>query len=244
MCLKALVKSGGNEMRLIGLSDEKGQIRVDFGGCNMKCPYCVHIHQPVKEWTVDEVMDYASKSSTENVYLGGAEPTLQKDLLPLIEELHRAGKRVILKSNGMKPDILELAFPFLHGFVLEIKAPSDDIKGIMELTGMSEERSTKYVGLLKESLFIAKKKWLRIWIRVVPEYVNADTMPRILPDLEGASEVMLYQFMSNPDFDLPFMGHDKPAPSWRIIKSLGETVVKTVPLVRVVGERGQILLKE
>ncbi len=231
-------------MRLIDLSDEKGQIRVEFGGCNMKCPYCVHIHQPVKEWTVDDVVDYANKSTTENVYLGGAEPTLQKDLMPLIEGLHSIGKSIILKSNGMKPDILEVALPFVHGFVLEIKAPSDDIKGIIELTGMSEGRSTKYVELLKQSLVIAKKKWLRVWIRVIPEYVNADTMPRILPDLEGASEVMLYQFMSNPEFDLPFMGHEKPTPSWREIKSLGQIVLKTVPLVRVVGDRGQILLQE
>ncbi|SFM16249.1 radical SAM protein [Methanolobus profundi] len=231
-------------MRLIGLSDEQGQIRIEFGGCNMKCPYCVHIHQPKKEWTVDEVLDYAGKSTTENVYLGGAEPTLQKDLLPLIEGLHKIGKRVILKSNGMKPDILESAVPFVHGFVLEIKAPGDDIEGIMELTGMSRERTENYVKLLRESMDIAKKKWLRVWIRVIPEYVNAETMPRILPDLEGASEVMLYQFMSNPDFDLPFMGHEGPTPSWREMKGLGEMILGTVPQVRLVGERGKLVLKK
>ncbi|WMW22380.1 radical SAM protein [Methanolobus mangrovi] len=231
-------------MRLIDLSDAKGQIRVEFGGCNMKCPYCVHIHQPVKEWTVDEIVDYASKSTTANVYLGGAEPTLQKDLLPLIEELQRIGKSVILKSNGMKPDVLESVLPLVHGFVLEIKTANNDIKGIMELTGMSEQRSIKYVTLLKESLSIAKKKWLRVWIRVIPEYVNEDTLPRIMPDLEGASEVMLYQFMSNPEFDNPFMGHDTPTPSWTEMKKLGEIVAKVVPTVRIVGERGQILLQE
>ncbi|WP_094228368.1 radical SAM protein [Methanolobus psychrotolerans] len=231
-------------MRLIDLSEAKGQIRIEFGGCNMKCPYCVHIHQPVKEWEVAEVVKYASKSTTENVYLGGAEPTLQKDLLPLIEELHRMGKHVILKSNGMKPDVLESAFPLVNGFVLEIKTANDDINGIMELTGMSEERSMKYVSLLKESLSIAKRKWLRVWIRVIPEYVNAVTMPRILPEIECASEVMLYQFMSNPEFDDPFMGHNKPTPSWTEMKELGEMVAKTVPLVRIVGERGQILLQQ
>ncbi|WP_407357018.1 radical SAM protein [Methanolobus sp. WCC5] len=230
-------------MRLIDLSDEKGQIRVEFGGCNMKCPYCVHIHQPVKDWTVDELVEYAGKSTTENVYLGGAEPTLQKELLPFIEELHSLGKHVILKSNGMKPDVLRNALCFVQGFVLEIKASSDDIEGIMELTGMSQERSTKYVSLLNESLTIAKNKWLRIWIRVIPEYVNAETMPRILPDLEGASELMLYQFMSNPDFDLPFKGHNEPTPSWREIKELGEMALEKVAQVRLVGERGKMVLK-
>lgn len=231
-------------MRLIGLSDDKGQIRVEFGGCNMKCPYCVHIHQPVREWAVEEIVEYAGKSTTENVYLGGAEPTLQKDLLPLIEGLHKIGKQVILKSNGMKPDVLEKALPFVHGFVLEIKAPGDDVKGVMELTGMSGERTEKYLRLLGESMAIAKRKWLRIWIRVIPEYVNAETMPRILPDLEGASEVMLYQFMSNPEFDLPFMGHNEPTPSWNELKKLGEIVLEKVPLVRLVGDRGKMVLKK
>ncbi|WMW24509.1 radical SAM protein [Methanolobus sediminis] len=229
-------------MRLIDLSDAKGQIRVEFGGCNMKCPYCVHIHQPVKEWTLDEVLDYASKSTTDNVYLGGAEPTLQKDLLPLIEGLHDMGKQVILKSNGMKPDVLEKALPFVYGFVLEIKAPGDDVKAVMEVTGMSEERTQKYLKLLSESMAIAKKKWLRIWIRVIPEYVNAENMPRILPDLEGASEVMLYQFMSNPDFDLPFMGHDTPTPLWSELKELGNMVLEKVSQVRLVGDRGKLVL--
>jgi pyruvate formate lyase activating enzyme len=229
-------------MRLIDLSDAKGQIRVEFGGCNMKCPYCVHIHQPIKEWTLDEVLDYASKSTTENVYLGGAEPTLQKDMMPLIEGLHGMGKQVILKSNGMKPDVLEKALPFVYGFVLEIKAPGDDVKAVMEVTGMSEERTQKYLKLLGESMNIAKQKWLRVWIRVIPEYVNAENMPRILPDLEGASEVMLYQFMSNPDFDLSFMGHDSPTPSWNELKELGNMVLEKVPQVRLVGERGKLVL--
>ncbi|WP_406656735.1 radical SAM protein [Methanolobus sp. ZRKC2] len=230
-------------MRLIDLSDAKGQIRVEFAGCNMKCPYCVHIHQPMKEWSVEDIVEFAKKSTTQNVYLGGAEPTLQKDLLQLIEELSGAGKKVILKSNGMKPDVLEKTLPFVEGFVLEIKAPLDDIPAIMELTGMSEKRTKKYVGLLRQSLEIARHKWLRIWIRVIPEYVNVNTMQHILPDLEGASEVMLYQFMSNPDFDLPFKGHEKPTPSWSELSELGEIVLPKVPMVRLVGDKGKTVLK-
>lgn len=236
--------SGRILMRLISLSDAMGQIRVEFAGCNMKCPYCVHIHQPFKEWSVDEVTDFAKRSTTENVYLGGAEPTLQKELLPLVESLHGIGKQVILKSNGMKPDVLEGALPFVEGFVLEIKAPLDDVPGIMKLTGMSEERSIRYVQLLRRSLGIAKEKWLRVWIRVIPGFINKETIPRILPDVEGASEVMLYQFMSNPDFDLPFMGHEVPTPSWAELKELGDMVIEKVPQVRLVGEKGKTLMKK
>lgn len=231
-------------MRLISLSDAIGQIRVEFAGCNMKCPYCVHIHQPFKEWSVDDITDFARRSTTKDVYLGGAEPTLQKDLLPLIEALQGIGKKVILKSNGMKPEVLENTLPFVEGFVLEIKAPLEDIPGIMKLTGMSEERSKKYVELLRRSIEIARQKWLRVWIRVIPEFINTETIPHILPDVEGASEVMLYQFMSNPDFDLPFMGHEGPTPSWEELKELGELMLDKVPQVRLVGERGKTLMKK
>jgi pyruvate formate lyase activating enzyme len=80
----------------------------------------------------------------------------------------------------MKPDVIEQALPFIHGLVLEIKAPLDDVDGIMELTGMSRERTVKYIDLLKRSLDIAKQKWLRVWVRVIPEYVNKKVIHRIL----------------------------------------------------------------
>lgn len=231
-------------MRLINLSDRMGQIRVEFAGCNMRCPYCVHIHQPMTEYSIEDVLDLAKGSESEDVYLGGAEPTLQKDLLPLIEGLHAAGKSVLLKSNGMKPDVLERALPFVRGFVIEIKAPLDDIPATMELTGLSEERSIRYLSLLRESLRIAKQKWLRVWIRVIPEFINAGTIARILPDMEDVSEAMLYQFMSNPDFDLPFRGHDSPTPEWDEVRRLGEMLLERVQRVRVVGDGGKLLLEK
>ncbi|MGM0771768.1 MAG: radical SAM protein [Halobacteriota archaeon] len=190
-------------MRLIDLSDKAGQVRVEFAGCNMRCPYCVHIKQPMGEYSLDEVLSFAKESDSRDVYLGGAEPTLQKELVPLIRGLHTSGKNIFLKSNGMKPEVLRSALPFVKGFVIEVKAPLEDIPAIMELTGMSGIRSVKYSSLLLESLEITRQKWLRVWIRVIPDFINAETIAHIIPDIGGASEVMLYQFMSNPDFDLP-----------------------------------------
>ncbi len=230
-------------MRLIHLTEANGQVRVEFSGCNMKCPYCVHIHQPATVNSIKEVIDLVQSSNAESVYLGGAEPTLQKDLLPLVEKLHALGKHIILKSNGMKPEVLENAMPFVDGFVLEIKAPLDDISGTVELTGMSEERTVKYLDMLRKSLAIAKSKWLRVWIRVIPEYVNKDTMPRILSEIEGADEVMLYQFLSNPEFDMPFKGHDSPVPAWEELEELAQIVLEKVPRVMIVGEKGKFVLK-
>lgn len=230
-------------MRLIKLSEAEGQIRIEFAGCNMKCPYCVHIHQPFTDVPLDKVLEFTRSSSMKTVYLGGAEPTLQKELLPLLEGLHAAGKQVLLKSNGMKPDVIEQSLPFVHGFVLEIKAPLDDVDGIMELTGMSRERTVKYIGLLKQSLVIAKQKWLRVWVRVIPEFVNKETLRRILQDVEGADEMMLYQFMSKTDFDRPFLGHEGPTPSWEELEELGKLALEKIPKVILLGEKGRIVME-
>ena len=143
----------------------------------------------------------------------------------------------------MKPEVLEAALPFVDGFVLEIKAPFDDISGTVELTGMSEERTVKYMDLLRKSLAIATSKWLRVWIRVIPEYVNTKTMPRILSEIEGADEVMLYQFLSNPEFDMPFKGHDSPVPTWEELEELAQIVLEKVPRVMLIGDKGKIVLK-
>lgn len=231
-------------MRLINIAEAEGQIRMEFAGCNMKCPYCVHIHQPFTDVSLDKALEFARSSAMKIVYLGGAEPTLQKELLPLLEGLHDAGKQVLLKSNGMKPDVIEQSLPFVHGIVLEIKAPLEDVDGLMELTGMSRKRTERYIDLLKRSLAISKQKWLRVWLRVIPEFVNKDTIYRILPDVEGADEMMLYQFMSKTDFDRPFFGHTGPTPSWEELEELGKIVMQKIPKVILLGEKGRMVLEK
>jgi pyruvate formate lyase activating enzyme len=79
-------------MHLIKLLEAEGQIRMEFAGCNMKCPYCVHIHQPFTDVSLDKALEFARSSAMKTVYLGGAEPTLQKELLFLLEGLYGCWK--------------------------------------------------------------------------------------------------------------------------------------------------------
>jgi len=187
-------------LRIIDLSTKGEQARVEFAGCNLKCPYCVHIHQPSTTRSIQEIIEFIKNSKAKEVYLGGAEPTIQKELPELIDGLHALKIKIILKTSGSKPDVLENVFDKVDGFVIEIKAPFSDLDAMVELTGLSRERSEQYIQNLKSSISIAKRKWLRIWMRVIPEYINTATLPDILNEIRGASEVMLYQFLSNPDF--------------------------------------------
>ncbi|NIA02966.1 MAG: radical SAM protein [Nitrospirae bacterium] len=229
-------------MRIIHLSIKGEQARVDFAGCNLKCPYCVHIHQPAIIKSIQEIVEFIKNSRAKEVYLGGAEPTIQKELPELINALHAMPIKIILKTSGSKPDILELVFDKVDGFIIEIKAPFGDPDVMMELTGLSRERSEQYIQNLKRSISIAKIKWLRIWIRVIPEYINTITLPSILNEISGASEVMLYQFLSNPEFDIAFKEYNKPVPAWEELEKMSELILEDIPKVIIVGENGKKVL--
>lgn len=216
-------------MRLIGL-ESNGAARVEFYGCNLICPYCVHIKQDKFNKSVDEVAEFIEDSGARDVYLGGAEPTIQrKELLELIDRLE--GKRITLKTSGMKPDVVEEILDRVDRFVVEVKAPLDDVEANAELAGLSEERGALYVENLRRTLELAKQKRLRVWIRVIPRYVNRETMPRILEDVRGADELMLYQFLSNPEFDEPALGYEEPVPTGEEMRELAETARQVVPKV-------------
>lgn len=214
---------------------------MEFAGCNLKCPYCVHIHQPSTIKSIQEIIEFINDSKAKEVYLGGAEPTIQKELPELIDALHALHIKIILKTSGSKPDMLELVFDRIDGFVIEVKAPFDDLDAMMELTGLSRDRSEQYIQNLKRSISIAKRKWLRIWIRVIPEYINTATLHGILKEISGASEIMLYQFLSNPDFDLAFKEYDKPVPAWNELEQLSDLILQEIPKVIIVGENGKIV---
>ncbi|MCG7848386.1 MAG: hypothetical protein MIO93_04315 [ANME-2 cluster archaeon] len=73
--------------------------------------------------------------------------------------------------------MLEEVYDNVDGFVIEVKAKFDDIDGIMELTDLSRDKSEQYLQDLTRFIDIVKDKWLRIWVRVIPDYINTGTIP-------------------------------------------------------------------
>ncbi|MBM4237203.1 MAG: 4Fe-4S cluster-binding domain-containing protein, partial [Euryarchaeota archaeon] len=81
-------------MRLIALRKSGDQARIEFYGCPLRCGYCTHVKQPRQEYDLQRVLEFVADPKIAEVYLGGAEPTLQKrDLKDLLERLKRMGKR-------------------------------------------------------------------------------------------------------------------------------------------------------
>ena len=218
--------------------DGKRIVRIEFFGCNLRCPYCFHITENEKQekMSVEEILltirDFFD-GEKGRITLGGAEPTIQKDLIVLVRSLKEEGHSITLKTDGLKPDVIEKLLDYVDRFVIEIKAPLDDINANAELTGLSSERAEVYLEKLKETLDLVRQKKFRAWIRVIPEYVNTDTIRTIGEDIRGADDAMLYQFLSNPTYDIPFKGYTMPVPTREEIDRLAEILRAYVPRVEI-----------
>jgi len=101
-------------------------------GCNLRCAWCdtAYAQEGGMEMSVDEVMDVVD--DTEHVCLTGGEPMLQKDAPELIERLLKAGKRIVVETNG-SVDISGIPKDDRIIISLDVKCPS---------SGMSENNLT------------------------------------------------------------------------------------------------------
>ena len=102
----------------ISLIDYPGKLScvLFLSGCNFKCPYC-HNPQLVKSDSaysdcLDEKAVYefleSRKGLIDGVVISGGEPTLQKNLPLLCNEIKEMGYLVKLDTNGSRPKAIKL----------------------------------------------------------------------------------------------------------------------------------------
>ena len=81
---------------------------IRFMGCNLKCPFC----DTKKTWgdnpesadmSIDTIMQTVKKYDNNLIVLTGGEPTLQKDLQDLIDQLRVNDFYVTIETNGTQP---------------------------------------------------------------------------------------------------------------------------------------------
>jgi len=121
----------------------------------------------------------------EGVVFSGGEPTLHPHIKTLIEEIHELRYRVLLDTNGLLPEMIELfapdylavdikTEPRLYGSLLG--APFDNVA----------ER-------LKRSLAMVKnmKNSAEVRITVAPAIVTEEVVCNLRPLLEGVQNVFL-----------------------------------------------------
>jgi pyruvate formate lyase activating enzyme len=117
------------------LCDFPGKVAavVFLQGCNFRCPYChnqsllpfiVPADRLIPTSAILEKLHHR-RGVLNGVVLCGGEPTLQKDLMGFIEEIHQMGYAIKLDTNGSRPRMIEnlLARGLLNYVAMDIKAP-------------------------------------------------------------------------------------------------------------------------
>lgn len=129
---------------------------VRFAGCNLRCPFCDEAskYDKATEMTIEEIV-HACRQSI--VVLTGGEPTIQSNLLDLIDALQCAGKKVHIETNGTggidNDDVWVTCSP---------KAPEYELT----YTGYNEIKLVVSKDLtLKTALEIASHTKKRVWLQ-------------------------------------------------------------------------------
>jgi pyruvate formate lyase activating enzyme len=231
-------------MRVITMYKNLGEAKIEFYGCPLGCKYCAHRISQKREVTADQVTKFVSDYDTKRIYFGGAEPAIfKKDLVGIIRIMGKKGKEITLKTTGIDPEFIKSTLEYVHHFIIEIKAPLDDVAGTMRLINMDEEKTIEYLANLKECLELLKGKKVRALIRVIPTVIDQEKIERLGQQLQGyVEDVQLVQFMSSMN-DLPFEGITKPSPPTEEVEAMGNIMLKYVNMVIIQGDGLDITLK-
>ena len=149
-------------MKIVGIQkltllDYPGRVActVFLNGCNFDCPFC-HNSELLTEtnalMSTDELLDFLRSrvGILDGVCITGGEPTLHRELLPLITQIKDMGYRVKLDTNGYRPDVLQslLAQNMVDYVAMDVKnSPSryGETVGVPGLKLASVEESLRFL---------------------------------------------------------------------------------------------------
>lgn len=125
-------------------------------GCNFRCGYC---HNPElivmknkENYTTDGVLEFLKtrRGKLDGVVITGGEPCLQNGLIEFIENVKDEGFLVKLDSNGMMPDVLARALPFVDYVAMDIKAPLSKYPDIVRVK-VDTNKIRKSINMIMQS---------------------------------------------------------------------------------------------
>jgi pyruvate formate lyase activating enzyme len=126
------MKIGG--LQKVSLIEYPGKISaiIFTQGCNFRCPYC-HNPELVDPDLYGECQSKESlfsflekrKGKLDAVSITGGEPTIQQDLIALIEHVKKLGFLVKIDTNGSNPEVMKLIIgrKLIDYIAMDVKGP-------------------------------------------------------------------------------------------------------------------------
>jgi 7-carboxy-7-deazaguanine synthase len=142
---------------------------VRFTGCDLRCQYCdtEYAFYGGTQMSLQQILDEVAKYPARFVCLTGGEPTLQKDLPALAQELLDRGYQVSLETHGQRP--LDAVPPGVRKIV-DLKTPGSDEPhtDFAAFQALSPGDEVKVVVCSREDFrwALAKLDELRLWGKV------------------------------------------------------------------------------
>ena len=179
-----------------------------LSGCNFDCPYC---HNPdlaggcgagSTEFDPDHVYRFLEnrKGFLDGVVISGGEPTLQKDLFDLCEQIKQMGYPVKLDTNGSRPQVIKrlIAEGLVDYIAMDLK--TDPLK---YATYIQPNCNVSAI-LSSIEIIMASATAYEFRTTCVKPIVTAEVVENICRRIEGADLYALQRFhkseMLHPDF--------------------------------------------
>jgi len=205
-----------------------------LSGCNFTCPYC-HNPQLVKNGLgragcIDETAVYeflkSRKGLIDGVVISGGEPTLQKNLPFLCNEIRKMGYLVKLDTNGSRPKAIKLLIDegLIDYIAMDIK--SDPLRYPQAITADYNPSEI----LLSIQTIMGSRTPYEFRTTCIKPVVDKTSIENIAGTIKGAELYVLQQFhradeILNPQF-LKKTGAIYDKDELRQLKTIAEKWVK------------------
>jgi pyruvate formate lyase activating enzyme len=143
----------------------------------------------------------------EGVVFSGGEPTLHPHIKTLIEEIRALQYRVMLDTNGLLPEMIEIFSP--DYLAVDIKTEPKLYKALLKAP--FDDAATR----LKQSIALVKKMEdnAEVRITVAPKIVTEEVICNLRPLLDGVQKVFLQPVKLQQEIlDHDFFPSESPVP--------------------------------
>lgn len=166
-------------------------------GCNFRCGYChnpglLQVNSKKDIYSVDVFFEFLKNrvGKLDGVVITGGEATLQKDLIPFMQEVKNLGFLIKLDTNGYRPDVVQdvINQGLVDYFAMDIKAPLDKYSFVTNVD-IDTDKIVKSIDLIMKSNIPYEFR-----TTVMKSQLSYDDFEKIGELIKGADRYYLQRF--------------------------------------------------